>query len=951
MPEMNVISPSMMDGLARSQQRNDILAFLKMCGMRVEPSGRADVFVIADAEERRGLLTFFDDGAIRTTTENGLQCTQWFDPYAKLTRIVDQANNEILISYNGKNVHFDAGAGRIFAVHHNAFGLMTAADFPGDRQSAIDWDVNEGEVIADAAGFRFQRLRDEKGRQVGAFDPNGGRHVFRRQDAEEPSFFERVTPGGRCDRFELGSGGKLANWRVNGQVVATASGQSAPGLPERIAFADGRWAEYQAIEGRIVAARCASGDVRLEHDSAGRLVADIQNGAAIRYGRDRTGLLTMLVLPSGERTGYRYDASARLQSIVDWEGRTTRIGWALNGQLAAIVHPNGIGTEIESDSFGRVLAQRTGSARAPLCGARFAYDERDRLVTSDQDGTRFQYSYDDIDRLTAVTTGDPALRESWQLDAMGNRRVDNGRPFAIDADCRITGAGADAIAYDPLGRVAQMTLPNGMLARLTHDGRGQLVRIDFASGGLAEYGYDPFGRRVWKRVNGRVTHYLWAGTTLASEIRDAGPGWTRRDHLFVPGIYYPVAIRVDGRIVRLHCDQRGAPFAATGDGGEVLWRARLKAFGEALIDVGQIDQPWRLPGQYHDEESGLHYNLARHYDPRLGRYLSEDPLFDPVNRGNPYLYAGGDPLGKVDPTGEIAPILAGALIGAAAGAVIGAAVKAYETRGQDWTAERWKELGKAALVGGVVGAVGGATGAGLAGAIGTKAAAIGAIMGIGAIEGAVTSVVQDCADAALFDKVVSAEEMLKNLAVGMGIGTVTAGLGGLVVRRLRKRPPDRRVPSKTVPERRAAAQKIVDEHTFATDKDKAVFYSGKDHSGTKNHDRALADVSRRQAQPIDVLDGGKALNDENLYSKFNPLYAEADIYWSQASEKYAKGASGDIIAHVNGAKSDRVFATIELPILLDNEKVTTINGVPRKFLQRMEGENPGSAFKALGGGN
>ncbi|EOA6852254.1 RHS repeat-associated core domain-containing protein [Escherichia coli] len=33
-------------------------------------------------------------------------------------------------------------------------------------------------------------------------------------------------------------------------------------------------------------------------------------------------------------------------------------------------------------------------------------------------------------------------------------------------------------------------------------------------------------------------------------------------------------------------------------------------------------QPYRLPGQQYDEESGLYYNRHRYYDPLQGRYIS-----------------------------------------------------------------------------------------------------------------------------------------------------------------------------------------------------------------------------------------------------------------------------------------------------------------------------------------
>jgi len=57
-----------------------------------------------------------------------------------------------------------------------------------------------------------------------------------------------------------------------------------------------------------------------------------------------------------------------------------------------------------------------------------------------------------------------------------------------------------------------------------------------------------------------------------------------------------------------------------------------------------------LPGMYADQETGLYYNMARYYDPRIGRYISSDPI-GLAGGLNTYSYALSNPLRYIDPSG------------------------------------------------------------------------------------------------------------------------------------------------------------------------------------------------------------------------------------------------------------------------------------------------------------
>ena len=100
-----------------------------------------------------------------------------------------------------------------------------------------------------------------------------------------------------------------------------------------------------------------------------------------------------------------------------------------------------------------------------------------------------------------------------------------------------------------------------------------------------------------------------------------------------------------------HCDHRGLPLALISEDGNTVWSAEYDEWGNQLNEKNphHLHQPYRLPGQQHDEESGLYYNRYRYYDPLQGRYITQDPIG--LDGGlNQYTYSL-NPIEYIDPLG------------------------------------------------------------------------------------------------------------------------------------------------------------------------------------------------------------------------------------------------------------------------------------------------------------
>jgi len=132
--------------------------------------------------------------------------------------------------------------------------------------------------------------------------------------------------------------------------------------------------------------------------------------------------------------------------------------------------------------------------------------------------------------------------------------------------------------------------------------------------------------------------------TLIGE--STGAGAMTAEYVFLNGNPYA---RIEGNSVYYyHNDHLGTSQRMTDSSMGVVWEGEFLSFGEPFFITGSIANNLRFPGQYYDQETGLHYNWNRYYDPRTGRYLTPDPI-GLAGGMNLFLYTEGNPINFADP--------------------------------------------------------------------------------------------------------------------------------------------------------------------------------------------------------------------------------------------------------------------------------------------------------------
>nr|WP_322780113.1 RHS repeat-associated core domain-containing protein [Frankia sp. Cas4] len=400
-------------------------------------------------------------------------------------------------------------------------------------------------------------------------------------------------------------------------------------------------------------------------------------GRTVRFAHDAAGREVARSLDTGVVLAQVWDANHQLLSQTVTAGRPGTAGHTRVLQRRDYSYsPDGYVSEIDDMLAGL---------------RRFDLDPVRRVTAVHGTDWQERYAYDVAGNITDASWSVPAQRDGRDG---GDHAAQGGREYA---GTLIRRAGRVRYEHDGQGRVTlrQHKRLSGKPRtwRYSWDADDRLTGVTTPEGQRWRYSYDPFGRRIAKQRltstgdGGGVTEqvdFAWDGVVLAEQHHhttatggDPAPSVTTWD--WEPGGFRPLTQSerrpsetavggkpggddtaddhdtagqawFDARFHAIVTDLVGTPTELVDPDGELAWQARTTLWGVHQSPVGQdVDCPLRFPGQYHDPETGAHYNYHRYYDPEIARYESIDPLgLTPAP--NPHTYVP-NPTWEFDPLG------------------------------------------------------------------------------------------------------------------------------------------------------------------------------------------------------------------------------------------------------------------------------------------------------------
>jgi RHS repeat-associated protein len=647
---------------------------------------------------------------VAVTSPGGATTRYTRDPFGRVTAITgpDGAVAELTWTVEGRlasrifpdstseRLDYDAegnltsrtnAAGERTSYEYGPFDLVTATTGGEGSRTEFRYDHGLRLIAVARAGLTWRYSYDTAGRLLAETDYNGASTQYSYDPAGQLT--GRVNAAGQQVAFAYDELGNLIK-RVAGAAVTTFG--------------------YDAA-GRLVRAGNPDAQIRLSRDPVGRITAETCDDRTVLFAYDRAGRRICRVTPGGSRQRWEYDDAGNpvlleagghvLEFGYDDAGRETRRDlpgglsltqdWDAAGQLTGqilLAAPDRENAEIAAGPWmpGAQGAGSPASSRRVLARRAYTYRADGRLEGIDDLITGpHRFTLDGAGRVSSVKG--PGWAERYDYDPAGN--ISSARWIApppseagawLAADVQgprdragtlITQAGTARYRHDKQGRVIQRQRarisrkPDTWIYQWDADDR--LTAVATPDGSTWRYRYDPFGRRVAKQrfdpsgTLSEETTFTWDGAVLAEEYTRRSAHQRRVTWDYRPGTGTPLTQSqsvsssaapqevIDAQFYAIVTDQLGTPAELVSRDGAVAGYRHQTLWGGTLWHPGGASTPLRFPGQYHDQETGLHYNQQRYYDPVTGSYLTPDPL-GLASAPNPHTYVPNphlqsDPLG------------------------------------------------------------------------------------------------------------------------------------------------------------------------------------------------------------------------------------------------------------------------------------------------------------------
>ena len=526
--------------------------------------------------------------------------------------------------------------------------------------------------------------------------------------------------------------------------------------PVRMGYSDGKEALFRYNKrGELVELTDWNGTATVEHDLLGRAVKVTDHeGRSASYGYDAAGSLASITYPDGSTVTYGYDGNNRLTTVTEGEEETARYSYDPAGRLLSLKQP-GSTAVYGYNACGLPVSVKYQMEDGTSMEETLSYDTMGRITASLREGNspaltrRAEYAYDSIGRLLSLKEG--STTESYGYDALGNRILK-----------QLDGIEKATYEYNALNQLVKR-VEDGVQYSYGYDRRGNLIQEHRGEVQTRQYTYDATNHMTLGKnlENGTQTEYTY--NALYMRIRNlqtlAGEdGSYTRDVSYLPdflsrtgnelmtyekGKYNVRTVfgrgyeRLAGKVTMetdavvtgveiirpeaavdavmekayFQPDLYGSALFASNGQGQVLRYAERGIWGDLKLPVdgdlnaAGLEENLRFTSYGYDSVIGKHFAKARFYDSSVGRMLAKDP----VKRGlNGYGYCDSDPVNYTDPTGEVANIIAGGVIGAVTGGIFGFGGSALSQifSGEDFSFKKALGAGaNGAIVGGVHGAL------------------------------------------------------------------------------------------------------------------------------------------------------------------------------------------------------------------------------------------------------